>query len=393
MSEILKYPRVSLTTQTIKRSTASTETEDTTVLFASFISEKGPTKEIKKIHSLSEFISIYGEADFDYQGQNILNIINWLNSGGTVYAYRLCKEESYALGYRSITKIDSTVCTASFVAKFPGVFYNNIGIRITKNSSTTVDATIGTRTGTAGNYTLQNILESYKKCTVDELVYRIGQNSQYIKSLVIDDNMKSYILSGTTVYIFPPLSEEEVSGSFEKSTEDFSTSISENSVAQNRQDFLINKFFSYKEYLSDTDDEVIEGVDNSALGFDPVTVALGNTLDTKISVILDAGFSLNTKNALIDFFFPEGLTSFDANTMEKNPFRNDIVLILDDSETTFNTDIKKYYLGILNDIEPSFSDTLYTSSFSGDVKYTPEGNISVYTQRFLIEDSLSGKDI
>ena len=88
---IFKYPRVDIEEiKNIYRPSSDDNTKtDSIVLFAPFKGNFGPSNEMRIIHSLDEFISTYGDPSYEMDGQNSLQIRNWLNNGGTVYAMRL----------------------------------------------------------------------------------------------------------------------------------------------------------------------------------------------------------------------------------------------------------------------------------------------------------------
>lgn len=89
------YPRVDIKTIAKIHNTAAPEAEDTTVLFMPILADKGPMNEIVKVHSLEEFITIFGEMDGikDRVGElTAFNIMNWLTAGGTLYVVRLGNE-------------------------------------------------------------------------------------------------------------------------------------------------------------------------------------------------------------------------------------------------------------------------------------------------------------
>jgi hypothetical protein len=83
------YPRVDVTTTALKRKTLSETVEDTLVLFAPFKGSYGPVNEIVICHSYSDFTDSFGDLDYDVNGQNGIQIKNWLDNGGTVYAVRV----------------------------------------------------------------------------------------------------------------------------------------------------------------------------------------------------------------------------------------------------------------------------------------------------------------
>jgi hypothetical protein len=82
------YPRVDVITKALQRQTYTQTVDDTLVLFAPFKAAMGPMDEIIRIHSLGEFEETYGAITYSEWGQTGLNIRNWLENGGTVYAMR-----------------------------------------------------------------------------------------------------------------------------------------------------------------------------------------------------------------------------------------------------------------------------------------------------------------
>jgi hypothetical protein len=83
------YPRVDITTTALKRKTLSETVEDTLVLFAPFKGSYGPINKVVIVHSYDEFADTFGELSYEISGQNGIQIKNWLDNGGTVYAVRV----------------------------------------------------------------------------------------------------------------------------------------------------------------------------------------------------------------------------------------------------------------------------------------------------------------
>ena len=93
------FPRVDVTTTALQRKNLSPVTEDTLVLFAPFKGSYGPINEVVICHSYADFTDSFGELDYDINGQNGIQIKNWLDNGGTVYAVRVeVTEENKPLG-------------------------------------------------------------------------------------------------------------------------------------------------------------------------------------------------------------------------------------------------------------------------------------------------------
>ena len=133
MADIYTYPRVSIKTTAKPHSSVAPAAEDTTVLFVPIATKKGPEGLCQRnIHSLSEFISIYGELDYEVNGQMALNVYNWLRNGGTVCVYRL-KLYDKAIG--GIEKAASEEGKEPekiqyFEAKYCGPFYNSLEVTV-----------------------------------------------------------------------------------------------------------------------------------------------------------------------------------------------------------------------------------------------------------------------
>lgn len=73
-----------------KRRVRSVTVENTApTLFAPIVAKRGPENVPYKVYSNAEFISTFGQLEFSEQGQQVLNIGNWLNNGGAVMVYRM----------------------------------------------------------------------------------------------------------------------------------------------------------------------------------------------------------------------------------------------------------------------------------------------------------------
>lgn len=88
------YPHVGITTNAAVRKSTPADESTATTLFAPFVAKKGPENVGVKIYSNSEFISTFGALDYSEQGQQVLNIGNWLNNGGAVLACRMTASPS-----------------------------------------------------------------------------------------------------------------------------------------------------------------------------------------------------------------------------------------------------------------------------------------------------------
>jgi len=128
------YPHVQVTTTALARTYAQAVESGATTLFVPFYSKKGLNNEVQKIYNLNQFITEYGNPDFDYQGRGVLNIYNWLSAGGAIYALRLTAPDA----------VKATDATTAFgdgnmvvTAKYPGAYYNDISLFITESNYST----------------------------------------------------------------------------------------------------------------------------------------------------------------------------------------------------------------------------------------------------------------
>jgi len=135
----INYVHPSVSSTITDNSTVYITASGTTKLFAVFTSEKGVDNKIQTITSVSEFVFNYGEPNMKLYGQAGYNIVNWLNSGGSVYCLRVLPEDA---GYaNAIVNIQSKVSTKE-VLKDNGetVRVNNVELRpcvtYTKNNAT-----------------------------------------------------------------------------------------------------------------------------------------------------------------------------------------------------------------------------------------------------------------
>ena len=110
INKIYNYPHVQVTTTALLRTYPEIVDNGATTLFLPFYSKKGLNNEMQKIYNITQFISEYGEPDYEYQGRGILNAYNWLQSGGAIYALRLTAPDTVkATNAASITNFGDAV--------------------------------------------------------------------------------------------------------------------------------------------------------------------------------------------------------------------------------------------------------------------------------------------
>lgn len=83
------FPHVGISYTAAVHKKTTTENTSIPTLFAPFVSNRGPENIPYKVYTNAEFISAFGSLEYSEQGQQVLNIGNWLNSGGAVLAYRM----------------------------------------------------------------------------------------------------------------------------------------------------------------------------------------------------------------------------------------------------------------------------------------------------------------
>jgi hypothetical protein len=263
------YPHVNVTTTAIVRPVLTGEDTGATSLFVPFLAKKGLSDGIQKIFSLSQFVAEYGQANYALQGRSILNIYNWLNAGGSIYALRLV-----GAGRGTATSkfpADESTNFLGITAKNKGTYYNTGG------------------SGSTGLYlTLSRSIYGVDfvdaKIQIDgstvSTIYRIESTDDLEKKLVSSPYFGSVTFNGT--YTFASLKTAVASAPINFS---FAGGQDENATL----DVLVEKFFT----------ETSATVSPTSAVFASSTIA--NKLEYPIDMILDAGFALTTKQAIADF--------------------------------------------------------------------------------------------
>ena len=180
MATKFKYPRVNISTVAKIRSVRKEVKPDTTVLFQPIYADRGPADEIVKLYSTDEFEYVYGAPDFRKQGQAVLNTLNWLKNGGTVYAYRLTKPGITTASVRTKGTEDGVV--EGITAKYPGTYYNNISVTFSYTEAVKKDSA-GKLYYQRYNFSVSvGDFESFGPYSkLDDLIVYINDNSEYIK--------------------------------------------------------------------------------------------------------------------------------------------------------------------------------------------------------------------
>ena len=325
--ENFTYPRVTLSTTARARSSVGPAVEDTTILFAPIIAERGPVDEVVVCHTLSEFIDVFGDLDYKSNKLQAFNVYNWLSNGGTVYAKRLVFPGA---DVSTLTKSENGVTKVTWAAKYPGEWYNDIQIVITA------------RNITGGNYfdiVVKHVTTS--KTTVLETFYRVSDSK--FKSII---DKSRYITVGEGVTSLS-------AGTIQLSTG--AGSDGESDTLKSLDDLI----YSYFSTRAGAEEQLVGSAEKD----------LGNKLEMPIDIILDAGFSERTKEAILKFVTGLSRTSSDVvgpNLESDECIRPDIIAIFDEMVISSDSEISE------------------TNLFS-NVKAT---NIAVYSQYFTIFDAI-----
>ena len=108
--------------QKTRRSSVYVENPKVPVLFATIVSDKGPYT-ITKVHNLTEFKELYGELSFKKQGQDVLNLYQWIGSipfNGYAWIKRI--EPAFVV---EIDEVDKYVEDTNVLAKAKGTVASN----------------------------------------------------------------------------------------------------------------------------------------------------------------------------------------------------------------------------------------------------------------------------
>ena len=282
MSNITKiYPHVNVTTNALIRPVAEAIDNGATTLFVPFKAKKGMSDQIQKIFNLSQFIAEYGEADFSYQGRTVLNIYNWLNAGGAIYALRLVgKGGAAATGKLTSQSVDYLNVTA----KNKGAYYNSVTLELSKSiySGNFLDAVV-------------------KVNSVPELrLYKLSADD-FDTKLTATPYFGSVTLASTKTFAdilllntIPPIS------------------FSGGSDGSEKLDDLVAAFFNKATDISVPSGGGAAPLISSIYAADTIS----NKLEYPIDMILDAGLSATAKTAIVEFTKESGI-------------RSDITVVLD----------------------------------------------------------------
>lgn len=144
------FPRVNATiVAKTRRSSVYVENPKVPVLFATIVSDKGPYT-VTKVHNLTEFKELYGELSYGKQGQDVLNLYQWIGGipfNGYAWIKRIepafVVDGAYVEDASTLAKAAGTVSdsgatfTFAFTAKEPGQIFTKYTIRVTQRKNST----------------------------------------------------------------------------------------------------------------------------------------------------------------------------------------------------------------------------------------------------------------
>ena len=379
------YPRVSMSVKALRHTREIPEAEDTTNLFIPLFTPKGPSEVITRVHSLTEFIDIFGDlGDQDYKinGQTNLNLYNWLSNGGTAYVYRLKKSGAAkaSLVYTKTVETQTDVYTevqdmtaaayTDLVAA--GLYTESEGVYTPVSADTTYDQTVtyytkSTETSTTPTeYVLGEARyygEFYNKLKVE--IALISDNTPYPFNIKVYYNNNNNIK--ITVDEYTKLTSEKIAKALVGS-EYIQWAPGTDADTTFFEDLKTAKKLTLTFKGADDKNPVLKDELESFWETTAATV-LGNRLETPIDVILDAGYPLAVKSAMNKFI---------NNSDEDNDGRTDIIGLFDE-----------FILG---------NDLLTVPESDTDIKdidkFPKASNIALYTQFFTIDDEIfNGQDI
>lgn len=328
MANNYTYPRVNISTTTLKHSSVAPETADTTILFAPILAKKGVVNKIVKIHSLEEFTNTFGLETERGMLRTSINIANWLTAGGTVYAYRMATDSSS----KAILKNAESSETAEATVKEVGSYANNFVLDI-------------------------NIIHS----SVDEIT---GKTCSTVLCVLKDGT--SRIESFRTVLTIGSKTPTAVSS-------EYIESIKVDSISENESS--AKKIVLDKRTLGSDGYTSLETALNSFYGESgKCSEVLADKLVTPVDVIMDAGYSLDIKKDIAKFVSRHDA---DGNYRDIVPdvLRDDIRVFLD----TYVADSED------SDVDVCSATTDTGSAIEGIAK---DSNVFVYGQSSLVENTI-----
>lgn len=368
MAKNYSYPRVQIHTQAKLKSSVGPAAEDTTVLFMPLITKKGPHEVVTPVHSLAEFVSIFGEFDKDSYtkiGQSALNAYNWLSNGGTLYVYRLndCGT-AYATYARTEGTDDSAVTTLDtiFKAKYIGEYYKDLKIVVSTIDASSTNPRFRVVVKNEANIELEAFTlteKNYEDVIATSEYITLGTTNTW------NDMLAKFVAGGVVAgptltngkNVYAAGTTRVLTGSFTNAAASATTYTS-----------LLTTFWTSPKDLS-TAEKCAANV-------------IANRLETPIDLIMDAGLPTNVKKLMMAFIDNKANEAGEVNSV-----RPDIVGIFDIYEhTTTGT--------MINDSTTATGDDEPFLGTEKDIHTRGGRNIAIYHQYLTISDEiLTDKDI
>jgi hypothetical protein len=338
MSANYTHPRVRLETIAKRRRSVVIEDPKKTCLFSPIIAEKGPVNELVKLHNLDELYSIYGNTNYDIQGQTILNITNFLADplyNGYVYCVRLEGHEAAKASAEISITLGANIYNIIFNSKYEGSYYNGWTIS----------------TSTANNLVTFTLKDSYSR--IVQQIRDVNASTLYSRLSTMADFDFVVEIGEAASAIAEATFAGGVGGLDDKTLPLFHTMI---------KDFFNG--FVYEEAGLAANSTV------TARAYD----FIGDPLRTDAELILDAGYPLDTKHSIL---------SFVSNIQDAENNELAIPVIFDNYDVETGDEV-------------SF-DNEYLSSLGPESPYLPShpsiGNTAIYDGRLKVYDPSLYKDI
>lgn len=365
MAKNYTYPRVDVSTTALTHSSSRPQAEDTLILFAPFLSDRGPTDTIVKIHSLEEFRSVYG-LDSTRMERTLLNISNWLVAGGTVYAFRLSNKGTKAwfaeakIEYKPATDSEGSYfvpgngnSTISVDAKYVGNV--DYGVEITKEANSSYINVIVRNSSNRALERFKVALDKNIDVSSTGKSIDVSSISEYLSKITFN-------FSGVTDKQIKEAQIKKISGKLAYGTDGYALNTAGTGEALTLEGQALypalRKFW---------------GITARAEGDTFITASdlLGNELEYPIEVILDACYPSDIKDAMINFVHTDKLDE------DNSGIRTDVRCIID--AVKFDSSANKFV-----DVE-GFEESEYKAASMSN-RNLSSTEWAAYAQRYTISE-------
>ena len=398
------YPHVNVTTKALIRTAPEFVDSEATTMFVPFYSKKGLANQVQKIYILEQFISEYGEPDFDYQGRTVLNIYNWLNAGGAIYALRLTspdakKAEATEVIVAGAEAEDDPISFIEVAAKYPGSYYNEVELLITKSEYSTDTEVYADVQILVDSKRVQSLY----RLKYDTFITTLNKTS-FVEVAIVSDDLEAdfttfVTAAGSTGTHINLENGTDGNFSFEQSLQRFLGSTAEEITVTTIID-------------PDTDNKFIfTGLTLTGLNWAVNDILVidraPETFNVTISAINESTGSLTIKTDPDDIFAetPLAYTISFASTADsyisiyktlESKLELPIDVIMDPGYSSEAKDLLLKFSEERDDIFFYISEIDFSESEIGSFEGAPvveNINQALYTQKFAVEDVISGKNI